>query len=263
MAIWNAAPDRFVNPFISEIRFGFICGCGHSGTTLISAKLGAHSAALLIGRETNAFSPVFGAYCSRRIVAEWVYFAEAMNKDLIIEKTPKHIQSVAKIRRLLPDSKILVTLRNPLDNIASLHYRFGNLEGAISRWLVDNRRVLELLGQDHVQVVRFEDLTTDPAMQLRKCLDFFGLDWEPGLLELTESGYDLIQQKGNMAIRTEQVRKPITRNIGGWNNIFTAPEAEKVVRKTKKLADALGYPDPFNIGGMGGELAGTNREPVE
>ncbi|QGM22382.1 hypothetical protein GJ672_09035 [Spiribacter sp. 2438] len=241
VSIWNSVPDPFIKPYISDLRFGFVLGCGHSGTTLIAAKLGGHSDVFLIGRETNAFGPGFGAHCSRRIVKEWSYFAELEGKGLVLEKTPKHVHAVRKIKRVLPDAMFIAIVRNPLDNVASLYTRFGNLEGAIARWKVDNKRILSLRGESSVKVVNYENLTREPKVGFRELCDFLNLPWQAGLIAKGDTAYDSVKQKGNMAVRAEQVSKEIKPKINTWPGVLTEKQAKKVLDRTKRLAAEMGY----------------------
>jgi len=240
-SIWHSVPDSFVKPYVSGLRTVFVIGCGHSGTTLTAAKLGGHSHVFLIGRETNAFGPSFGAHCSRRIVTEWSYFAELEGKSLILEKTPKHVQSVNRIRRVIPDARFIATVRNPLDNIASLYVRFGNLDAAIGRWKVDNKIILLRQGERYFNVIRYEELTGNPDSGFKELCRYCGLPWESGLLDEGETAYDSVRQEGNMAIRAAQVAKEIEPKVNTWPSVLTERQASIILRRTKSLAERLGY----------------------
>ena len=240
-SLWGSVPDPFIKPCVSDLRFGFVIGCGHSGTTLTAAKLGSHSDVFLIGRETNAFGPGIGAHCSRRIVTEWSYFAEVEGKGLVLEKTPKHVHSVKKITRVIPDAMFIATVRNPLDNVASLYARFGSLDGAIARWKADNNCILSLRRKSCVRVVKYEYLTGSPDPGFKELCSFFGLKWEPEVLEKSETVYDSVRQEGNMAIRAEQVAKEVKPRINTWPSVLTKGQADRVLRRTGRLAEKLGY----------------------
>jgi hypothetical protein len=59
--------------------------------------------------------------------------------------------------------------------------------------------------------VRYEDLVAEPESELRKVLDYLGLEWDESLLRFYES---------ERSVRTpsaEQVRRPLNRaGIGTW-----------------------------------------------
>ena len=242
LAAWHSLPDRFVSPHESGTRFVFVCGCGHSGTTLTAARLGNHSEVLLIGRETNAFFPENGVLCGKRLVADWDYFAQAAGKSIVVEKTPKHVQCVRNIRRVVPSARLVLTVRNPLDNVASLYRRFDNLKACVGRWIVDNQAVARLAGSEGVQLVRFEDLTEHPSEVFRRILEFVELPWEADLLTARDSNYGRYEQDENMTLRAAQVRREITPRNGVWHEVLSSEQANWVKDKTASLATSLGNP---------------------
>src|SRR5699024_6244273 len=117
------------------------------------------------------------------------YFASVEKKDIIVEKTPKHIHSIKRIKKLLPNSSIIVVVRNPLDTIASLYQRFSDLGVAVNRWVVDNSAALKWNQKDGVLLIKYEDLTAHPAKCLEYVASFGGMDWDSEILQSGQSGY--------------------------------------------------------------------------
>lgn len=207
----------------------------------MAARLGNHSEVLLVGRESNAFSPQNGALCSKRIIAEWDFVAKQDGKRLIVEKTPKHVQSVRTIRRILPNAKIITTVRNPLDNVASLYKRFGNLKACVGRWIVDNAEVKRISREPYVTMVKYEDFTRRPKDKFQEVARFLDLQWEDQILDDRESMYSQVIYHDNMRIRAEQVSRPIEPRTGSWQEVFNSEQITWILKKTNSLANALGY----------------------
>ena len=207
----------------------------------MAARLGNHSEVLLIGRESHAFSPQNGALCSKRIIAEWDFVAKRDGKRLIVEKTPKHVQSVRTIRRILPNAKIITTVRNPLDNVASLYKRFGNLKACVGRWIVDNAEVKRISREPYVTMVKYEDVTRRPKDKFQEVARFLDLQWEDQILDNRESMYSQVIYHDNMRIRAEQVSRPIEPRTGSWQEVFNSEQITWILKKTNSLANALGY----------------------
>src|SRR6218665_2266888 len=70
-------PDMFFTVRENRVPVCFVVGCGHSGTTLLAAKLGNHRDILGIGRETGILVASDGSLQeARRVIDEWQYFAE-------------------------------------------------------------------------------------------------------------------------------------------------------------------------------------------
>lgn len=230
-----------VTPLKTDKKYIFICGCGHSGTTLLAAKLAIATDTLLIARETNAFLPEVGTYCAKRIVIEWNYFANWADKDFIIEKTPKHVHCIPRIVKVLPSSKIVLITRNPLDAIASLYKRLGSIKAATHRWRIDTEATVNAQKYANTILVKYEDLIRSPHHEFGRISEFCGLRWCASYLDLNSTGYDSISQKGNMINRAQQVRGKIKNNIGGWKDILTDSQVHYITRHTSSTASKAGY----------------------
>lgn len=238
----HSVADVAIVPMSHSETFAFVAGCGHSGTTLLASKLGLHPQVLLISRESNVFLPSQGLRLARVILQEWLAFARQEHRTLIVEKSPKHIQAVRRLRRLLPGARIVAVARNPLDTCASLHRRFGDLDYAIERWLMDSAATLEALQEPSTMLVRYEELTRDPAATLTSVCTFLGLPWDAGILTRGGSAYGTHQElRPNMAVRNEQVSQPIHDNSGKWRAVLDARQAAQVRARTAALATRLGY----------------------
>ena len=235
--------DLVFRPVRINIDTVFVVGCGHSGTTLIAAKIGRHDQVLAIGKESNIFVPYKSSlYMSSRILAEWADFAFNQNKTCVLEKTPKHLYYVDRINKVSPDHKMIAMIRNPLDTVASLYNRFKDLDLCVERWVNDNARLVRVMESRQVMVVRFEDLTTAPEKTLEEICQFVGLRFDPDILDIGVTAYhDNESTSSNMRIRSRQVSREITPNVGGWKKTLTEEQARYVLRRTKEVADRLGY----------------------
>jgi hypothetical protein len=158
----------------------------------------------------------------------------------VLEKTPKHVRVAGRLRRLLPEARLIVVVRNPLDTCLSLRKRGGTLEEAIDRWLVDNGAALALAGDPFARRVHYEAVTAGPEAEFRAMTGFLGLAWDDGVLG-TASGYAATEQRtANMRLRAEQVSRPIAPNSGKWREGLTAAEAAAVRARTAELYARLG-----------------------
>jgi len=242
VALVRAVSGIGLRPVPHSAEFCFVTGCGHSGTTLLASKLGLHPDVLLISRESNVFSPQRDLRLARVIVQEWQAFARQEGRSVIVEKTPKHVHSTGRIRRLLPGSRIIVVVRNPLDTCASLYSRFHDLDLAIERWLMDSKAALAVLQQQSTLLVRYEALTRQPVETLSGACSFLGIPWDPGLLTRAGSVYGTHPNlQRNMAIRHAQVSQPIRDNSGKWVEVLDPQQAAQVRERTADLAARLGY----------------------
>lgn len=238
----------FAGSLESRVKALFIIGCGHSGTSLVSAKLGNLSESLLVGRESAAFLPFNSIEVSRAILSEWLHFAEFAGKSFLLEKTPKHVHCIKRIQKLKPDALFLGMVRNPLDNCASLYRRYNDLDFAIYRWNVDNRalcRAYEICGDASMKIMSYESLASSPMDSLKNLSASFGIPWEEECLSVVGSAYSQSSQLGgkavpkNLVIRAKQVDEPIVPKVGTWKKILSQQQKEEVLVKTRFVHSML------------------------
>lgn len=238
---FSKASDWMVRPVKTELDMCFVVGCGHSGTTLLASKLGQHPSILTIGRETGLFFPNRPLLWTKGACIEWLYFAKADDKAVVVEKTPKHVHCLGRIRKLLPESKLILMSRGPLDCIASLYARFGDLSVCMDRWVVDNGELLRWLDQPGVIHVTFEDLVAEPKSVFMRIVDFLDLEWDGDVLAERRSVYDTTLVKGHMVKRAAQVSSGIQRVRKKWPTILSSEQAGMVRRETEGLRKRLGH----------------------
>ncbi|MGB2059703.1 sulfotransferase family protein [Alcanivorax sp.] len=234
--------DLFASPVITNKKTLLVAGCGHSGTTLLAAKLGNHPNIFAVGRETEFLLPDKNSLVTAsKLLSEWAYCAEYLGKEYVLEKTPKHIYFLKRADLIAPNNKVLLTIRNPLDNIASLYKRFGGLDLSIERWINDNRIVAGLAGSENIHIIRYEDLTADPEGTFSSLFRFIGDSFDPVILEEGETAYDSAVLKGNMVVRRDQVKSRIRVNNGSWRKVLDEDQARYVWDKVSAVAKELGY----------------------
>jgi hypothetical protein len=237
----NDGLDRDVPPLDAPLATGFVVGCGNSGTTLVAARLGNHPRAFVIPHETGMFRPTRRLARTRRKLQAWMHEARAAGARVVIEKTPKHVHAIGRLRRLLPEARVILVVRNPYDTCLSLKKRFGDLGFAIARWRLDNAAGLALRDDPRATVLRYERLTADPAAELARVLGFLGLDWHPAVLADGATAYDEARQRFRlMERRAAQVRQPIRANSGQWRRQLTAAEIALIRAETAVVWRALG-----------------------
>jgi hypothetical protein len=109
----NDRRDRTVAPIDDSLATCFVVGCGNSGTTLLAARLGNHPAIHVLPTETTVLRPRRRLRDARGRLAGWMAAARADGASVLVEKTPKHIHDIARLRRLVPVARVIVVQRNP------------------------------------------------------------------------------------------------------------------------------------------------------
>lgn len=143
-----------------------------------------------------------------------------------IDKFPLNFWFLPLITQALPDAKLVCLIRDPLDvcfgvyktlfSLSVPYYDFSfdlmnaaqyvrNFERLVQTWQT------ELNGRIHI--VCYENLVESPREEIRRILDYCGLPWEDGCMDIQSNA-------GPVATAScVQVRRPINRDsVGRWKN---------------------------------------------
>jgi hypothetical protein len=228
----------------------FICGCGHSGTTLVATILSQHPRLYVPLYESEAFlDERLAPQRLGKLVAE----AEAAGKTMIVEKTPRHIRKIDVIRRAIPGARFIVLVRDGRDVTASIAQRYpGNFTHGIARWVFDNNIALSLRGSPDALIVRYEDLVVDPARAVAGICAFLEIEYHESMLSYHEQPHLWYGEKEvrrtsgvereHESYRNWQVNQPIFDGRGRWKNDLPAEVAAEFERgEAAALMKAFGY----------------------
>ena len=222
----------------------FVLGMPRSGTTLIEQIVASHPK-VRPGGELRDFSRTVAAHFAPRgtlpfseymsavvpaemtaIGAEYIRRLDALAPGAahITDKMPQNFFSVGLIHLVLPNAKIIHSMRNPVDTCVSCFtklftgsqdatYELGELgryyrayHDLMAHW----RRVLPA---GSFLDVRYEDVVADTEGQARRLLGFCGLEWDAKVLDF---------HKTDRPVKTAsaaQVRQPIYSSaVARWRH---------------------------------------------
>ena len=216
----------------------------HFYTTVVSSRLVWRQLGLASPRARSKFSsfldmighPELHTYLSRFAVSTRQYsrafiavldtVARQQNKQVWLEKTPRHLNYIDHIHALVPSAKFIHLVRNGEDVIASLYevanqhpevwrgLPGGDLDRCIDRWIQSIRLSQRYVGTPHHTLVQYEHLVQDPSQVTKALCQFIGVPFEPQMLErYADSATHLIlpfetwKQSVNSAIQSDRKRK--------------------------------------------------------
>ena len=224
-----------------------VCGCGHSGTSILTRLIGAHSRIHPIAGETGvAKKESFGRY--RRAVEQFWQETTAAGCSTWVEKTPKHVRHLGFILNAAPSTRIVLICRNPLDCVASLRRRYGRFGKALRRWRHDNGRVNRWRHHPQTILVRYEDLVRDPQTSLERLMPFLGYSFEPEQLRYHEqqvrwygqgTSTPAAETLCHVDLRNRQINQPLFDNTGSYGEHLSPNEIALVRRRCTRLARTL------------------------
>jgi len=184
----------FVHP-----EYGVTCETGCSETCGCSAKAAA-AVALEVADDGVVSIPAYaGVYCNETKQLGKVSPATAMagwdrltcasaDHTRWLEKTPKHVASLALIWEERPDARVVHVVRDGRDVALSIQRRMiaidrprgdtasdqAFLVRAATRWVKDNRAALAFEQDPRMLILKLEDLSMDPAPDVTRLLEFLG-----------------------------------------------------------------------------------------
>jgi hypothetical protein len=109
--------------------------------------------------------------------------------EIFVEKTPSHVLYVPEIAELLPAARFVHVLRDARDTVASLlsasrswgrTWAPRSARGATGMWVQHVRAARAAqtqIGAERFYEVRYEALHADTATELRRLVQWIGLDW--------------------------------------------------------------------------------------
>jgi tetratricopeptide (TPR) repeat protein len=194
----------------------FVLGLPRSGTTLVERILSCHSRVYAAGELNNfamqltqASRQAFGdqTFPKTELVDKALHLdVRKLGRDYIestrprtghtphfIDKLPMNYLYCGLIHAALPDAKIILLERNPMDSCFGMYrmmflnaYPFSyNLDDIGAYYLAWRRLVTHwknVLGNS-LQIINYEKLTQDPETQIRLLLNHCNLPWEDDCLE--------------------------------------------------------------------------------
>ncbi len=150
--------------------------------------------------------------------AKW----KTAGKPFFIDKNPGNFNYAGLIAKALPDAKIINLVRHPVDvcfsNLKEVfvpgYYTYSYMQEECANHYKNYRRLMahwHLVAPGRILDVAYENLVSQPAIELKRVQEFCGLTSQPYLAKTRNAVH-----VSNSA-STVQLREPIhKRNINGW-----------------------------------------------
>lgn len=236
----------------------FVLGMPRSGTTVLERILSSHSQveslgelqnfAMVVKKESNTKSNLV---LDPTVVEQTKNFDMAgigqryleslynRNTDVpyFVDKTPLNFLQLGYIAEGLPNAKIVLVRRNPMDTCLSNYRQLFAVSFSYYNYhydLTDTGHYFRLFDQlvtkwtdmygDRIHVVEYESLVEQPDTVVRDLLNYCGLEWEPECLNFHAN------QAAVATASAMQVREPLYKSsVGRWKKYEAELEPIKAI----------------------------------
>lgn len=225
----------------------FIMGLPRTGTTLVERILASHSDVYAAG-ELNNFSMLM-THQAKQLAGDKTLTRDEMvqlsakldflelgaayvestrpftgSTARFIDKLPLNYLYVGLIHLALPNSKIIVLNRNPLDTCYAIYkqlftnaYPFSYQLDELGEYYVAYHRLMEhwqAVLPNAIHTINYETLVNDIDGESRKLVEFCDLEWQSQCLKFHEN------QTASTTASTVQIRQPVYQSsVGKWRNV--------------------------------------------
>ncbi len=217
--------------------------------------------------EIEAFLAVRPPSLAAMLESLTLLHARAAGKARWIEKTPRHLLMTDTVRRHWPDAFIVRIVRDPRDVAMSLSrvpFAKDSVVGNLVRVDQDDRASRDSIAMDpRVMTLRYEDLVTQPEVELRRVCGFIGETYEPAML-------DSRQTAGGVAAAHEWwkagVAGPLNSDsVGRWQREMSADARRFAALHLADYLREYGYEGAQDPAGEvailpGGDAVGPSNE---
>ena len=243
---------------MARFRHVFLIGVGHSGSNLLSRLLARHPAVACVGetawagRAMEAATPcTCGAsygdcpfwgpqlealegghgYDYRRYTPElFEALRRASGRRVLVDNSKTRVWRMA---RHWPEAGFLFLVRDSRGVLASGLRKGGELGHILRR----HRKWIRRWGRfarrraDRTLVLRYEDLCSDLEAELRRVVEFLGLDFDPALLGATLGEHHFMYSAKTGALdRGTEVRRD-----DRWRDELSSEAAERIRRSMERV----------------------------
>jgi hypothetical protein len=244
---------------VREHKWIFVLGCNNSGTTLTSNVLGLHPAISTLPREGQKMTKVMpqpkelgcprlwterldafrltesdNGYNKARLVYDWINYKKSDSTEFILEKSPPDTLRSRWLQGVFDHCYFIGLVRNGYAVCEGMRRRNGHsLERCARHWNLVNKIMIEdSRFLNRFKLLRYEELTRDPAAAFDSLSDFLGIDKTP---------FRSIAEK-KFVVHNIDGRQSQIRDFNASSLSRLSPEDREVITlHAREMLDYFGY----------------------
>jgi hypothetical protein len=165
-------------------------------------------------------------------------FAKSKNKRIYGEKTPNHIFYIDHIKKRIPKTKIIVTIRDPRAVTSSMIKRgdlYNKAYQPAIEWYIGMEKIFKLLEfhREDLFIIKYEDLIDDSYTVIKDLCKFLNIEFYEDMLIPEETNTSFKELKGRKGIYKDAKEK--------WREILSKDDIKTVERICSNLMKEFGY----------------------
>ena len=168
-------------------------------------------------------------------------------KHWIGDKDPRYIDYLPTVKQVCPQAKIIHIYRDPRDIMLSkmkadwASHRPYWLNAMISQIQMKNgRKTAQTLFGSNYYELSYESLVSQPEKALSQLLGFLKLDFEPSMLDLTQSAKELVDQS-ELQWKDNTFKPVMNTNTKKWMTQLSAKQIRCIEIICKEWFEQLSY----------------------
>lgn len=237
------------------MSFIFIGGCGHSGTTLLQKILSYHSTIEnplgILENSIKMFDKLSFEWQRAQIMFNETNKNKNKHKIRYLWKNPSNILHIKQIRKLYPNSKVILIHRDGRDVALSMNRRGkkGDFHGCCLYWKERSQLILDWKekNKDWIYILGYHELINKPNETIQSLLHWLELDNE-NLIEKYHHGLNTNIKKppnekngkNHNQLRKWQVNQPLYES-SVWKEEMTIEQLDIWEKECRNISMKLGY----------------------
>jgi hypothetical protein len=177
----------------------------------------------------------------------YLSYAEFHGKSRWGDKTPLYVRFIPMLADLFPEARFVHVIRDGRAvalSYMSIPWGPSTVWQAAAKWRADvtaGRRAGDSLGRDRYIEVRYEDLVSDPQLELRKICDFSALEFDEAMLTYHEDALRRLQCGPDATDFHRSAAAPPTAGLRDWRSQMPAADVEAFEAVAGAELAQLGY----------------------
>lgn len=194
----------------------------------------------------NRLSPkaIFEWQHTNEFISILDFLTEEENKEIWVEKTPRHLHHIDKIQKLIPTAKFIHITREGRDVVASMYdvtHKYPeiwngdrDIDTCITRWITDLRITQNYSKKNNHFVIDYAQLTEHIQTQLEELCDFLSIEFDAMML----NNYRTVAQ--NVSLISEPWKIPNRGHIQNSKSqkffeVFNEEQRDYIDKKISQL----------------------------